>query len=208
MENRNKRLILLVSCALMVALGVVFKLFSINVSPTMRLGFGVVPAMTAGILFGPLSGFIVGIMTDTIGFFISSTGMWSPFTTLMYGLSGVIPALFVSHFNLSRETTDGASHLRYTRSLSFQSIRTYWRLQLGVLASQVICSMGINTLGLALIGGKGFFVLLAARWPASLIMSFVYPVVILAVVSAWRAVFKGLPDTSWSWSAGAVKSTY
>jgi riboflavin transporter len=208
LENRNKRLILLISCAMMIALGVVLKLFSITISPTMRIGFGLVPAMASGVLFGPLAGFVTGFMTDIIGFIIQPTGLWNPGTTLMYGLSGVIPALFVTRFQFKKQCKEGHNVINYSRSLDFASIRTYWRLQIGVLVSQIINSMLINTLSLALIGGKGFFVLLAARWPASLIMAFVYPVIILAVVAAYRAAFKNLPQTSLTVSLGTVKTSY
>ncbi len=198
MENRNKRLIWLISCALMVALGVVLKtLLAIDLGPTLRLSFALVPAMTTGILFGPLSGFIVGALTDTIGYVIKPTGPWIISTLLAFGLSGVVPALFVSHFSIKRETLDGSTFVEYTRTPNLESVHTYWRLQIGVLISQIVCSMGINTLGFALAGGKGFFVQLATRWPSSLIMAFVYPVVILAVVRAWKMVFKGLPGTDW-----------
>ncbi len=208
LENRNKHLSWLVTCALMVALGVVFKtLLAIDLGPMLRLSFALVPAMTAGILFGPLSGFIVGALTDTIGFLIKPTGPWIISTLLAFGLSGVIPSLFVSHFRLKHEAQNGSTILEFSRSMNLESVRTYWRLQVGVLVSQIVCSMGINTLGIALVGGKGFIAVLATRWPAALIMAFVYPLIILAIVRAWKMVFKGLPETSWRLPSRAEKIT-
>ena len=197
MENRNPRLLLLVTCALLIALGVVLKLFAIAVSPALRLSFALVSPMTAGILFGPASGFLVGALTDVFGFALRPTGAYTPVTTLMYAFSGVIPALFVSSFSLRREEREGRRVLCYSRTANFDALRTYWRLQIGVLVSQVLCSMLLNTYGQALLLGKAFIVLLAARWPASLLMAFVYPGLILLIVTAYRAALrKQLPATS------------
>ena len=205
MLNRNRKLLYLVTCAMMIALGVVLKLYSIPLSPTAKVGFGPVPAMTSGILFGPLAGFIVGALSDVIGFLVQGNGSFNPATTLMYALSGVVPALFVSDFRLLRAKGDDRETLHYTRAVNNRALQTYWRLQLGVLVSQIINSLLLNTFGLAILTyssqegltlGQHYLALLTVRWPMSIIMAFVYPVLVFAVLTAYRAAFRSLPETS------------
>ncbi len=204
MLNRNRRLLLLVTCAMLVALGVVLKLYSISISLTAKMSFAPVPAMAAGILFGPLAGLVVGALTDVMGFLVQGGGLYIPTTTIMYGLSGVVPALFVSSFRLVRAEGGKA---RLVRTLNARALKTYWRLQVGVLVSQIVNSLLINTFGLALINlstagqglslGQYFLSLLAVRWPMSLLMAFLYPVLVYGITVAHRAAFRGtLPEGS------------
>ncbi len=202
MLNRNRRLLLLVTCAMLVALGVVLKLYSITISLTAKMSFAPVPAMAAGILFGPLAGLAVGALTDLMGFLVQG-GLYIPTTTIMYALSGVVPALFVSSFRLVRT----AGKTRLIRTLNPRALKTYWRLQVGVLVSQIVNSLLINTFGLALINlssagqglslGQYFLSLLAVRWPMSLLMAFLYPVLVYGITVAHRAAFRSaLPEGS------------
>jgi ECF transporter S component (folate family) len=69
-----------------------------------RIGFGTLPIVLSGILFGPGVGGLVGALADVIGFALSPMGPYLPHFTLTAALHGVIPGLFVSTFRfLSRE---------------------------------------------------------------------------------------------------------
>ncbi len=62
--------------------------------PTLSIGFGGIPIMLSGMLFGPLAGGIVGGISDLLGFLINDRGgVYHPGFTLNSILTGVIPGL-------------------------------------------------------------------------------------------------------------------
>lgn len=56
-----------------------------------RIGFGGLPIIMAGIMFGPVSGGIVGAVADVVGYFINPMGAYMPHFTLTSALTGAIP---------------------------------------------------------------------------------------------------------------------
>ena len=58
-----------------------------------RIGFGGLPIILGGLLFGPLSGGLVGAISDLLGYFINPMGVFMPHFTLTSALTGIIPAL-------------------------------------------------------------------------------------------------------------------
>ena len=58
-----------------------------------RIGLGKLPVILGGIIFGPLSGGLIGALSDIIGYFINPLGAYMPHFTLTSALSGMIPAL-------------------------------------------------------------------------------------------------------------------
>lgn len=65
---------------------------------TLRLGFGPLPVILAGILFGPYAGAVVGILGDIIGFNLNPMGVYLPHFTLIAGLNGLLPPLILRFF--------------------------------------------------------------------------------------------------------------
>lgn len=57
-----------------------------------RIGLGRLPIILGGIVFGPLSGGIIGAFSDLLGYFINPIGAYMPHFTLTSALSGIIPA--------------------------------------------------------------------------------------------------------------------
>lgn len=85
----------LVGMALLIAMAILFRRVL-----TIHLPIGIVslagfPIIMAGFLYGPVSGAIVGAVSDVLGFPLWPTGAYSPFFTLTSALTGFIPALFV-----------------------------------------------------------------------------------------------------------------
>lgn len=76
-----------------------------------RLGFGALPIILAGLLFGPSAGAIVGGMGDILGYFISPIGGYMPHFTCTAALTGLLPALI-----LGQKRTKGYStwHLLFS----------------------------------------------------------------------------------------------
>lgn len=60
-----------------------------------RIGFGALPIIFAGVAFGPLAGGIVGALGDLIGYFINPMGAYMPHFTLTSFLTGFIPGFIV-----------------------------------------------------------------------------------------------------------------
>lgn len=60
-----------------------------------RIGFGELPVVFAGIFMGPLAGGLVGAVGDMVGYFINPIGAYMPHFTLTAALRGIIPGLFI-----------------------------------------------------------------------------------------------------------------
>jgi ECF transporter S component (folate family) len=58
-----------------------------------RIGFGGLPIILGGIIFGPLAGGLIGAFSDLLGYFINPIGAYMPHFTLTSALTGIIPAL-------------------------------------------------------------------------------------------------------------------
>lgn len=62
--------------------------------PALRIGFGNVPLIIAGMMLGPVAGGIVGVVSDLVGFMINPMGgMYFPGFTLTAALYGVISGI-------------------------------------------------------------------------------------------------------------------
>jgi len=57
------------------------------------------PIILGGIIFGPLSGGVIGTFSDIIGYIINPLGVYMPHFTLTSALAGIIPALVLKLFN-------------------------------------------------------------------------------------------------------------
>jgi ECF transporter S component (folate family) len=102
----TRRLVIL---SFLIALSIVLtRLLSIRIPiggvEGIRIGFGALPIIFAGILFGPLAGGIVGGLSDFLGYFINPIGAYMPHFTLTSFLTGYIPALFFHY--VFRKRTD------------------------------------------------------------------------------------------------------
>jgi ECF transporter S component (folate family) len=61
-----------------------------------RIGFGDLPIILAGMTFGPFPGGIVGALSDVTGYFINPMGAYMPHFTLVKALTGIIPGVMVA----------------------------------------------------------------------------------------------------------------
>lgn len=89
----NKNLVKLAFCALLAAMTVIFKEFSINISDWLRFSLENTPILLAGILFGPVAGLLTGTVGDIVGCIYSGFGI-NPMITvgaaLIGGVSGSV----------------------------------------------------------------------------------------------------------------------
>lgn len=98
LHNFNTRR--LVYLALLVSLNIVLtRIASIRIPleglETLRIGFGPLPVIMAGFMFGPLYGAMVGVVGDLIGYNINPMGPFLPQFTVIAGLHGLMPPLLL-----------------------------------------------------------------------------------------------------------------
>lgn len=89
----------LVACGLLASISIVLtRVFSYTIPlaglPALRIGFGDIPVIISGILFGPIAGGLTGGVSDTLGFMLNPMGgPYIPGLTITAILRGVIPGL-------------------------------------------------------------------------------------------------------------------
>ncbi len=91
---------MLTRMALLIALNIIFtRLLSVRIPlggvEGLRIGFGSLPVIFAGIFMGPLAGGLVGAIGDLIGYLINPIGAYMPHFTLTAALRGIIPSLII-----------------------------------------------------------------------------------------------------------------
>ncbi|HWS30832.1 MAG TPA: folate family ECF transporter S component [Clostridia bacterium] len=164
--SNTKRLVL---CALFVALGVILGgLLSIPAMPlgvySLKIGFGTLPVILSGVLFGPVYGGIVGGLTDFLQAVTFSKGAYMPWFTITGILFGLIPGLFF----IKRQKP------------------TFLRILLAVFAGQTVGSVLLNTWLISTINSLPFWATFAARAVNQAVMIPVYTVLVYYIIRALR----------------------
>lgn len=116
--------------------------------PALRISFGEAPIMMSGFLFGPVVGGVTGIAADIIGVLINSQGAFHPGFTLSSMLWGMIPGILLYFFKNNK---------------TYDSIYSFKNVLAVVFTCYIVVSLGLNTLWLSSMYGKGFFILLPGR---------------------------------------------
>ncbi len=130
---------LMVIVALLTAVQIVLsRLLSIAMWNT-KIGFGFVPVMLAGMLFGPLAGALVGGLSDLIGALLFPIGPYFPGFTLTAALTG---AMF-----------GWVLHKR----------QSFGRVCGVVLFNQLILGLVVNSFWITLLYGSPYIPLLGSR---------------------------------------------
>lgn len=127
-------------CGMLIALQVILRFFTINVTLILRVGFAFLPVAAASMLFGPLTGGIVGALGDVITYFVNPTGPYFPGFTISGYVSGFLYGLIL-----------------YKRPVGF------FRALSAKAAVTVVISFVLNPIWLAIFYGKAFLAVLAAR---------------------------------------------
>ena len=79
--NELKKLKTIVIVGLLIATGIVLGQFSIQLTPTTKVGISFIPTQLASMLFGPVVGGIMGGVADVLKFIIKPTGsFWVGYT--------------------------------------------------------------------------------------------------------------------------------
>lgn len=162
--NRRMTTKTLVTAALLAAMSIVLaRLLVIWITPSVRISFGNLPIMLAGLMFGPIVGALVGAVADIIGAAFLSPFGWYPPLTLGPVLMGVIPALL-------RPLLRGGTG--------------YFRVLAPVLTANVVSSMLVMTWVLSGYNGTPFLALITARVPLYLGITLVETLVITLLLKS------------------------
>ncbi len=140
-KRKEDKIFTLVCLALLTALQVVFARFLVvPVSESLRFSMSFIPVVIAARRFGVLGSVTVYALGDLVGALaFPTTGGYVPFFTLTAAVSGLIFGLF-----LGKKTSSA-------------------RIILSVLTSQLVCSLGMNSLFLHFYYNLNLATLLATR---------------------------------------------
>lgn len=169
----------LVKAAFLTAISIVFTRFLYYFIPlaggipAIRLSFGEVPIMMSGMLFGPVVGGITGLAADLIGVLINPQGAFHPGFTLSSILWGLIPGLLFIIFR---------------RKKVYTAIYSPVNISVTVAICFIIISLGLNTLWLTTMFGKGFMILLPGRVISSIANIPLQSIIIITLIKYLRSV--------------------
>jgi len=148
--------------ALLAAVSIVLaRLCVIWITPSVRVSFGNIPIMLAGLMFGPVAGVLAGAVADIVGAtLLSPYGWYAPLTAgpMLIGLIAALPRRWVRQGN------------------------TYWKTLAMTLGANVIASMAYTTWILSGYQGTPIGALLAARVPLYIGMSLIEALVLTALL--------------------------
>lgn len=143
----------LVKASFLTAISIVLTRFVYTFLPiagtqAIRLSVGEVPIILSGMMFGPVVGGVTGLAADLIGVLVNPQGVFHPGFTLSSILWGVIPGLLFLIFKKNKT---------YEKKYSIVNIF------ITVTICFLVISLGLNTLWLSQLFGKGFIVLFVPR---------------------------------------------
>ena len=149
----------IVYMSFLIALSIVFtRLLSIRIPlygvEGIRIGFGGLPMIFAGITMGPLAGGIVGALSDLIGYWINPMGGYMPHFTVTAFMTGFLPGLVYIYF--------------------FKSRKSFWTLAAAVAAGQIPTSMTLVPFMIHFLFGAPLMPLLVPRLIGEPINIFIY----------------------------------
>ncbi|MEW9123937.1 MAG: folate family ECF transporter S component [Thermotaleaceae bacterium] len=144
MRNTRKMVFL----ALFIALEVILTRFLSIQTPIVRIGFTFLPIAISAMMFGPVFAGVAAALADILGMMLFSAGAaYFPGFTLTAFLTGAIFGICL-----------------------YQKPKTLLRISLAVIIISVGVNLGLDTIWLWMITGKGIAVLLPARLIKCLIM--------------------------------------
>lgn len=135
-----KQLKTLVITALLIALGIILDQFSVQVTPTIKVGVSFIANQMTALLFGPVVGGLMGGASDILKFMIKPTGSFLIGYTLNAIAGPVIYGIML-----------------YKKPLSF------WRILLSKAVVAVLVNLLLGCLWQSMYFGKAYVALLPAK---------------------------------------------
>lgn len=149
MKKAQKRVRFLACIAMLSAMQVVLSRFLSIQTPVAKVGFGFVPVMFAGALYGAGGGALVGALSDLVGALLFPTGSYFPGYTLTAALSGAVYG-WLLHGRCSAGEPSGKR----------RSLHALARILLAYILTTLSVTLALNTFWIAL--GRGYMYVDAA----------------------------------------------
>jgi Predicted membrane protein len=130
----------LVQVAVLIAVEVVLSRFLSISTPIVKIGFAFLPIALVAMLYGPLWAGATGALGDFIGAILFPIGAYFPGFTLTAFLSGFVFGVVLHH-----------------------NEKKISRICAGVAVSQLLLHLGLNTVWLWMITGRGYLAILPTR---------------------------------------------
>jgi len=159
---RNIKVKEIVYLSLFISLEVVLTRFLSIQTPIVRIGFTFIPIAVSAMMFGAVFSGISAALADVIGMMLFPSGAYFPGFTLTAFLSGAIYGLFL-----------------YNKTVNL------FRISVSVIIISLFINLGLDTIWIWMLTGKGLIVLLPARIIKCLIM---IPTQIIIIEITWRLV--------------------
>lgn len=160
MNNSNSNTKKIVELGLLVSLQILLThFFSIN-TPIVRIGFGFLPLAVIGMLYGPFTAGTCAAIADIMGIILFPTAPYFPGFTFTAFLTGLTYGL-----------------------LLYNKPKSWKRILISALIVCVILNLGLDTLWLLIIMGKGYIGLLPTRMLKSVIM---IPIQVITISLVWE----------------------
>lgn len=154
---------------LFIALQIVLTRFFSIQTPIIRIGFAFLPLAISAMMFGPLMGGAAAALADVIGMMLFPTGgAYFPGFTLTAFFSGAIYGIIL-----------------------FKKPKTLVRICISVIIVSLLVDLGLNTVWIWMLTGKGFMALLPARAVKALIM---IPIQIIMIRVIWRYIMSHIKN--------------
>ena len=152
----------LIQISLLIAIEVILTRFcSIN-TPIVRIGFGFLPIAIIGMMYGPLSAGVAYAIGDLLGVALFPTGSFFPGFTITAFLTGIVYGVFL-----------------------YNKPKTWPRIIGAVLTVCLVINLGLDTLWLSILMGKGYIALLPTRIMKAVLM---IPVQTFIIGIIWKKV--------------------
>ena len=132
---------------MLVAISIVLSFLRVVISSVLEISFAFLPLAAGGLLYGPVVGGIMGILSDVLGYFIRPNGPFFPGFTLNALISGILYGLFL-----------------YKKPVTLKRV-----IIVSALIT-ILINLLLNSLWLSMMYGKAFVVLLTARIVKNVVM--------------------------------------
>lgn len=132
---------------MLVAISVMLSFFTLVISNMLQISFSFLPLAACGMLYGPVVGGIMGVLTDVLGYFVHPNGPFFPGFTLNALVSGVFYGFFL-----------------YKKSISLKNV-----IIVSALIT-IVVNLLLNSLWFSIMYGNAFSVILAGRIIKNLVM--------------------------------------
>lgn len=159
---RNIKVKEIVYLSLFISLEVVLTRFLSIQTPIVRIGFTFIPIAVSAMMFGAVFSGVSAALADVIGMMLFPSGPYFPGFTLTAFLSGVVYGLFL-----------------YNKTVNL------FRISVAVIIISLFINLGLDTVWIWMLTGKGLIILLPARIIKCLIM---IPIQIIIIEITWRLV--------------------